>query len=302
MVTMESELPISHVAFSDESHWNKGRYRSISLITMPYSFNVEYEQTVKKILNEIHISEFKWTNLSGVKEREAAVKMCDFIVENASKGFLRLDVLIWDIEDSRHKIPGRDDIANLQRMYYKLFKHVLSNRWPDGSTWILCPDEHSAMDWNNVKNYLEKVDTKVEIYQNLFTGGKFELSLKKEFKIYKINPLSSACNPWLQIADLFAGLAVFSREQYSTYSQWLKEQEKQKGQFSLFDFEENNKISRSSQERCYVLYHFHKLCKDRKLGVSLRTCEGLLTFCNWKPINFWLYRPQHLKDKAPKKK
>jgi len=299
---MKSELPITHVAFSDESHWNEGRYRSISLITMPFRFNIAYKQIVKRFLDEIGISEFKWTNLCGVRERRAALKMCDFIVDNANKGLLRLDVLIWDIEDSRHKVPGRDDIANLQLMYYKLFKHVLSNRWPDGSTWILFPDEHSAMDWNNVKDYLDRVDTKIEIFQNLFTGGKFELRLVREFKIYKINPLSSASNPWLQIADLFAGLAIFSREHYSIYRQWQKEQEKQMGQLFLFDFKQNNKISRSSRERCYVLDYFCKLCKNKKLGVSLKTTKGLWTPDNKKPINFWLYIPQHPNDKAPRKK
>jgi len=299
---MKSELPITHIAFSDESHWNEGRHRSISLITMPSRFNTKHKQTVRGFLDEVGISEFKWANLSGVRERKAALKMCDFIVDTASKGLLQLDVLIWDIEDSRHKIPGRDDIANLQLMYYKLFKHVLINGWPDGSAWILYPDEHSAMDWDNVKDHLDKVDTKIEIYQNLFTGGKFKLRLIREFKIYKINPLSSACNPWLQIADLFAGLAVFSREHYSTYKQWQLEQEKQKGQLFLFESEPDTKISRSSRERCYVLDYFYKLCRSKKLGVSLNTNKGLRTYNNKKPINFWFYTPQHPNDKAPSKK
>ena len=60
---------------------------------------------------------------------------------------MRVDVLIWDMEDSRHKeVPDRDDKADFSRMYYHLLHSVLKLRWPDGARWLICPDQHGEMD------------------------------------------------------------------------------------------------------------------------------------------------------------
>lgn len=298
-------MEITHVAFSDESHWNKGRYRSLGLVTMPRKSFAELERTLARLLDESGVSEFKWEKLSGARERFAAIKMCEFVVDAACRGNLRLDVLVWDIEDSRHKVPQRDDVANLQRMYYHLFKYVLRTRWPDGSIWALYPDENTAMNWDSVRDYLDRADTEIQVYGDLFTGGKFRLRLIKEFQIYETKPVSSACNPLLQLADLFAGLAVFSREHYDALAQWRKERETQLTLFASEDDDgagETKTVSRSIRERCYVLDLFDKLCKSRKLGVSLKTERGLRTFDHSKPINFWPYTPQHPLDKAPTKR
>jgi hypothetical protein len=50
-----------------------------------------------------------------------------------------------------------------------------------------------------------------------------------------------------------------------------------------------------------VLKKFDETCKERKLGVSLKTKKGLWTPDPQRPINFWLYEPQHPEDKAPQK-
>ena len=72
----------------------------------------------------------------------------DFVIEQALQGALGEDVLTWDTEDSRHKIKGRDDIANLQRMYYRPLRpytSILALRLP---SIVLCPspcNEHALM-------------------------------------------------------------------------------------------------------------------------------------------------------------
>jgi hypothetical protein len=52
-------------------------------------------------------------------------------------------------------------------------------------------------------------------------------------------------------------------------------------------------------ERFQVLYEFDGGCKNRKMGVSLKTFGGLKTLDPRRPINFWWYEPQHEMDKAP---
>lgn len=291
---------ITHLGFSDESNWNTGRFRSLGLVTMPIDQIDAAETELCRLLEESQVSEFKWKKLDGAKERFAAVKLCEFAVAKASAGRLRVDVLIWDTEDSRHKIAGRDDIANLGRMYYHLFRNVLRARWPKTAAWRLHPDEHTAMDWNTVQDCLQSVAESLELEHSLFTEGQFRLRLRQEFGIESIQPVASSEHALLQLADLFAGLAVFSREKFAEYQQWLA---KTSQQLRLVDDQGSlDGLSRSAKERFQVLKEFDQMCKQRKLGVSLKSKQGLWTPNPGSPINFWMYEPQHPGDKAPTRK
>lgn len=292
---------ITHVGFSDESNWNTGRFRSLGLVTMPLEALDDVTQRLEQLLAKSGVKEFKWKNLGGVKEQVAAGKMCDFAIEEALKKRLRVDVLIWDIQDSRHNIKGRDDIANLQRMYYHLFRNVLRARWPKNAIWRLHPDEHTAMDWQTVEDCLQSVAESWELEHSLFTGSKFRLRLRQEFALEEIIPVTSQKQPLLQLADLFAGMAVFSRDQFDAYQEWLKTQG---GQSQLIETDEETRAqaSRRSISRFQVLRHFYEACKKCKLGVSLKSKGGLWTPNPENPINFWMYEPQRPEDKAPTRK
>ncbi len=290
---------VTHVGFADESHWNKGRFRSLGLVTTALDHLDMLESEVRDLLRESSVKEFKWNTLDGARERFAAEKLCHFAVEKASRGVLRVEVLIWDIEDSRHKIPGRDDIANLARMYYHLFRNVLRLRWPNNKVWRLHPDEHTALDWETIQDCLENVSAGIEIGRSLFAPGGFRLRLRKEFGVEEIRPVSSDEHPLLQLADLFAGLAVFSRDKFDEYEKWLRATSPQ---LPLLDADETStSTSRSTRERFSLLREFDGLCKRKKLGVSLKTKRGLWTPDPENPINFWMYEPQHPEDKAPQK-
>lgn len=290
---------ITHVGFADESYWNRGRFRSLGMVTLSVDCLKTLEGEVRRLLGESNVSEFKWKGLTGAKERFAAEKLCTFAVEKACAGHLRMDVLVWDIEDSRHKIAGRDDIANLERMYYHLFRNVLRARWPNDAVWRLCPDEHTALDWETLQDCLENVSAGVEVERSLFTGDQFRIRLRQEFAIEEIQAVSSEAHPLLQLADLFAGLAVFSRDKFDDYQKWSQATSPQAVLFDEGDASDDP--SRSSRERFRVLKEFDRLCKQRKLGVSLKTKRGLWTPQPQNPINVWMYEAQHPEDKAPQK-
>lgn len=290
---------ITHVGFSDESNWNKGRFRSLGLITVPVDALDHLERELNDLLAQSGIREFKWEKLRQAKERFGAQKMCDFTIRHALNRRLRVDVLIWDIEDSRHHVSGRDDIANLQRMYYHLFHNVLRLRWPSNAVWRLHPDEHTAMDWQTVADCLQNAAQRLERERSLFTGGKFQLRLRREFGIEEIRSVSSSDQPLLQLADLFAGMAVLSREQFDEYQKWLNQT---RGQPKLLeDHDDTLRASGSSKERFYILGYFDNACKSHKLGVSLNKKRGLWTPSPVNLLNFWMYEPQHPEDKAPRK-
>jgi len=184
-------------------------------------------------------------------------------------------------------------------MYYHLFRNVLRARWPNDTVWRLCPDEHTALDWETLRDCLKNVSAGVEVERSLFTGGQFRIRLRQEFGIEEIQAVSSETYPLLQLADLFAGLAVFSREKFDDYQNWLQATSRQG---CLFDEDDTSADpSRSSRERFKLLKEFDRLCKARKLGVSLKTNHGLWTPKPENPINFWMYEPQHPEDKAPRK-
>jgi hypothetical protein len=291
---------VTHIGFADESHWNTGRFRSLGLVTTSLNLHATLEDELLRLLEESGVSEFKWKKLDGARERFAAIKMCEFAIENALARKLRVDVLIWDIQDSRHRVPGRDDIANLERLYYHLFRNVLRARWPNKAIWRLQPDENTALDWETVKDCLEAKSTSIKVDCTLFPVGGFKVSLRREFGIEEIQPVLSGDHPLLQLADLFAGLAVFSRHRFADYQKWLKDKSPQKLFFE--DAEHPSDSSRSSQERFQVLNSFDDACKQKNLGVSLKTNRGLWTPDPKNPINFWMYEPQHPEDKAPLKR
>ncbi len=292
----------THFAFADETNYNKGRYKGIGLISVASKDAGILSRNLSNVLAESKVSEAKWSNLNSAKTRFAAQKMLDLTVKAVVEGILRVDVLTWDIEDSRHNLMSRDDIANLQRMYFHLFKNVLVNRYPNGSTWRLHPDENLAMKWGRLLFFLQKSGIRKPITMPL--SSETVLSMERYYNIDKIMPLRSCEEPLIQLADLFAGIAAYSRNNYPQYEQWICKGTHQQTLFESFDeckHSKTIKLSGSDKERCKLLVYFNKNCKRKKLGVSIKTNKGLRTFNPINPINFWWYIPQNESDKAPTK-
>jgi len=299
-VSEQGAEPLRCCGYGDESRFNVGRYRSIALVSLEERHEDSLENKIRKMLDESDVTEFKWVKLNGAKERFAAIKLLSLLVDQAVDGRLRADVLIWDTMDKRHIVNRRDDIANLERMYYQLLKNVLRERWPDESLWAIFPDEHTSLDWNSIQQYLSRASFELEIEPKLFTGWNFRMTLRTEFKITKILPCESCDVPLIQVADLLAGLGAYSCQKYDTYEQWLRASSSQQ-ELSFDVVKQECKLSGSDRERVQVLKEFDRMCKERALGVSLKTERGLRTFNPERPLNFWLYKPQSDKDKAPVK-
>ncbi|SRR6266478_2049391 len=288
----------THVAFSDESHHNVGRYRGIGMISMCSEHHAGFDAEMRRLLKDSNVSEFKWRDLSSAQHRFAALKIVEWAFEKLLTQFIRIDVLTWDTQDSRHTVQGRDDIANLERMYYHLFRNVLCHRWPDGSRWKLFPDEQSAIDWNNMGDVLHNVRSTIDSQRELSEGGKWKLKIKTEFSIHQICPCISREHALVQVSDLFVGLGVYSRSNYDCYRTWVTTQDKQ----ASFGFQPKalqKELSRSDRERCVVLSILDQRCKKAKLGVGLKSSCGLRSRNPASALNFWWYEPQVESDKAP---
>ena len=145
----------AYTAYTDESNWNTGTYRSICMISGETSAMEEAEKNIKKALKGPGVTEIRWQDIKGAKQALSAGKMINAILPYCIRGLLRVDLIIWDIDGNRHRIHHRDDAKNLGRMYYDLFYSVLKNRWPDTACWQLRPDERDQMDWGLLQEILD---------------------------------------------------------------------------------------------------------------------------------------------------
>jgi hypothetical protein len=245
------------------------------------------------ILGESDVSEFKWHKLKTAKYRFCAEKILDALFGALQSFDARVDVVIWDICDSRHRIADRDDVANYGRMYFHLQSQVMKRR-PKGSEWCLYPDEQVEIDWKTVNQCLSAVGRHRQYIDSPLFGGFFA---DRYYQIQELCPVESHRTPCCQVADLFAGLSVFSKIHYDQYEKWI---EKDIPSLQLYREEEIETTNRE-ENRFRVLKDFNAECKTRKLGVSLKTRRCLCTPDPNNRLNFWHYEPQHELDRAPQR-
>ena len=294
---MTEEEKITHVAFVDESHWNIGRFRSLGAVSLKFEDHYRLKQEVSKLLRESGVDELKWKKIKTAKYRLAAEKICGWVVERGAHGNLRIDVLAWDIEDARHKIRGRDDVENLHRMYHHLLNNVMKERWEDETCWLLRLDDNSVLRFDDIEHFLRLKEAGIIVINtaHLFREQP-NLLYRHYYSVYGVSPVDSKEEPLIQVADLFAGMACFSRKCFQKYKQWESYNSSQQ---SFFAPPNMAKMSNSEEERFILLRTFNNECKTHKIGVSLNTCKCLKTFDPSNPINFWWYEPQTEVDRAP---
>ena len=89
------------------------------------------------------------------------------------------------------------------------------------------------------------------------------------------------------MADIFAGIARTSNDDYGDYEKWLNQ-----GQQSLIPDENPYKVNISSKDRHrFKVYRFiDNHCKRKSWTVSLKTHKGFRTYDKLKPLNFWFYK------------
>ncbi|MFH2103224.1 MAG: DUF3800 domain-containing protein [Chloroflexota bacterium] len=290
-------MSTTHLAYSDESQQNIGRFHAIGMLSLEAEHAKSISSSIQSKLAQSEVDEAKWKKIKGARDRFAALKICDICVQEAHQKRLRVDVLIWDTQDERHKIVGRDDKKNLENMYIQLFKNVFRKRWPITSTWQVFPDENSAIDWSYLRNTLANTNRFTDQKPNLLSEEWTEISA--HFGIHEIAAVSSRDTHLAQAADLFAGMGVFSYEHYDVYKTWERQNSSQP---ELFESNPPQSFSSKVEEHSRVLSNFFAQARKYSLGISLNSFGGLCTPNPSNPINFWFYRPQYQYDKAPIRK
>src|SRR6185436_5822722 len=93
-----------YAAFSDESRHSDGRFRSIACVSMSADLVVSASEELRRILSASNVREFKWQRLTGARERHCALKVIDHLFTELLPKGVRVDVLIWDTHDERHRL------------------------------------------------------------------------------------------------------------------------------------------------------------------------------------------------------
>jgi|Deesub1362A_J573_1020465.scaffolds.fasta_scaffold00174_15 hypothetical protein len=288
-------------AYSDESGTFTERFQAIAVVTGQDIVLSQLTNHLKRILADKRIPEVKFALIRTHRPIiEAAQEFVQcFVKEFASKAKARVDVLVWDVQDSRHAVQGRDDAANLERMYYKVLTHA-ARRW-NQAEWNFYPDENSQIRWHELAQVLDR--TRLSGYQ-----ANSLLLLENErvgqlLQIRNTEPRNSVREPLIQLADLFAGMGCFTRREGENCVKWLDSRcNKDQLRFANFFCEEpTDETIKTKQNRFQLVGEFKVLCDQYGMGVSLREKRYLCTFNPTYPINFWNYEPQHELDQAPKR-
>jgi len=274
----QHERTPTHAAYSDEAQYNFGRYRGLGLVTLPIAEAAPLSDELRGLLAESGMSELKWEKIRSGRGRLAAAKLLAWAVERALAGRLRIDTLTWDVEENPQRgqagYVGRH-VRRLQQMYAYLLTTTLAHRWEptdsqrsgqpsEAPYWRVYPDEQDALDWPAIAASAPHIE--------------------------RIIPSVSHEEPLIQLADVFVGMAVFSRASFDTYEQWLA------GASAHEDEPESEdgapeRISGSLRQRLLILDAWYTLAKARSLGVSLRSQRGLKTYQPDAPITFAWYSP-----------
>jgi len=282
-----------HVAFSDDSSHREGRYNGLSIVTLEKCYYRRFRNRLQEILEDSGVrSEFKWEKLKNAKYRFVAEKFIEFVFRRKEK--LRIDTIIWDLEDSRHKnVLGRDDEENLVRMYYHLVSTTLSKRWPiEGCCWKWHPDIQSSVDWVTLQDCIN--NKKHKCVKDLFhENPDFE-----RVNLSSIKPSNSIRFPFIQLADFFAGMGSYSCGHFDIYEKWELLNNPQK---SLFYSSEELSFSNSEEERCRIIKKFNTRCKRNNLQIAFKTTRGFRSYQPDNFLNFWFYKPQSKNDICPTK-
>ena len=105
-----------YFAFTDESNHSDGDYRSIALFEVHEDLIWEVQSKLISILNKYNINKitsFKWKKIQNENKSNALKELLKYLFPLLEEELIKIEIIIWNIHDSRHEIAGRDDSKNL---------------------------------------------------------------------------------------------------------------------------------------------------------------------------------------------
>jgi hypothetical protein len=281
------------IVVSDESGVDgSNRFQSLAFVSGPERVMVEFNKICKRILGDHGVSELKWNEIAaGHKNRAAREAIKEFFKHKD----LKVLVLCWDTQDSRHNVCKRDDIENFHRMIYHGLRRNAD--WLGPKEWHWFPDQRTNLNAEIVATYLNvtrenKLDKTtiplIDLYRDLHN-----------FK--SVRQKCSKVVPVIGVADLFAGVVRESALSGGAMVKALANLHNQANQSLFADDFSHDLGSKGEKARAEFGAYIHYLGAGGQHGISLRSEGKLITKNNEGRFFFWHYEPQGEYDKAPVK-
>jgi hypothetical protein len=285
--------------YSDESgiHGSE-RYQAIGAFSGGAEDLTELEKAIAEMQVKHGVSNVSYKNISDSYDVQNAmreiIKVC---LGQCVSAQVRLDIIIWDMQDKRHKIIGRDDNENLKRMYYRLLAQIMY-RWRVPRLISFYPDEKISINWSDdIQKFITTarkiVDTQ---FHGITLGGN-----RRENKI-KFTETSEEVDdndePLVQAADLIAGLVRKSYEEGESFERWASSAD---GNQQSLGFEAQVEVSNAQRSRFELMKKLRTTAKSHSLGLRFRENQRLETnkYHQSKPLNVWKFEHQDGHDQAP---
>ena len=182
-----------YLAYGDESN-TQFRYPAVSLVSGPPDALREIDRALDVALSAVMAGRrFHWKKIDGYRCR-AAMTILDLLADREPD--FRVDVMTWDVRD---KPFGRQENRqiDLPRMYRILSRWVIENGWPAGGAWGIVAHRKEGFDFAGMGNDLSDL------------GVRF------------VNDVDDHDTRLLQVADMFGGMATFSRTRGERFREFL---------------------------------------------------------------------------------
>jgi hypothetical protein len=239
--------------YSDESSYNYGAVRGVGAVRARLNDTSRLDVELADLLEASGVHELKWEKVRTARTTFAAEKALAWALDHALGGDLWIETLTWEVASAAASRARRPSLANLRDGYTTLLASVMARQTQRGDParrWRIVPDEQTAVPWTRIQEALP-----------LATD---------------IIPARSEAHPLIQLADLFIGLAAFSRTAYDAYERWQ----------CALDGANPVAIPGSQAYRFALLDDFYTTCVRRLPGISLQTRRGLYTWRADAPIQF----------------
>jgi len=289
-------MEITHLAYSDESsHTTSDRYGAIAVISIKASIRQELESTLMPLISQIP-NEYKWEKFKNKKYLDASKEIFDELFNQAVKGNLRIDTIIWDSEDTRYYRNNTNYDSKLRVLYYLRLRDIFAKRWEANTNWEISIDNQRQIDCDQLKGFLKHYS--FNTLEETILGKAYDMwelmQTPIKFQIGKLHQVDSKKESFIQIADIFAGMSAYSHNKSDELLEWLKfdglQHPDAHGNFQptlgLPGIEKSEYKGRELW-RFRFIKHVQEKCKTKKYQVSLSFKRGLHTFDPKSPINFF---------------
>ena len=252
------------VIYSDESSYNYGAVRGVGAVSLRVDDSARLGEELASLLRASSVRELKWEKVRTARAAFAAQKALtwalDHALDHALDGELWIETLTWGVTSAAASRARKPALTQLRNAYTALLSSAMARhaqRGDQSQGWRIVPDEQSAIPWARIQEALPRTAT--------------------------IMPARSEPQPLIQLADVFAGLAVFSRAAYDDYERWLCVRG---GDQDAHATTTSEGVYGSQAYRFVLLDEFYTACVRRLPGISLQTHRGLYTWRAGAPIQF----------------